>query len=402
MLTGIWNSVAGYVIIEIKGKGLERFLNLAVQAGIEIWHVRRTGTAAITARVSVAGFYALHALLRGQNVRVRILEKRGLIMRLSKLRFRKALLYGWVVALALLVAASRRIWFIEVDGCDTVQEADVLAALDEMEVRVGARRTAVHTSELGGALMESDPRIAWAGAKLYGVTLLVSLKEAEAIPELPPAGDETPASIYAAKDGVITGITVYDGKAKVHVGDAVLAGQELITGVLRSDEENTLLTHARGEVTATVLYCFEATAGPTLLKPAETGETRTQTRISLFGWELLSKGFEGYEAWETVREERAGGFLLHNCFLPLTAEQIRLYALAEREAAATQEELEKAALQKAERAATEMIPKGARILSKKSETVLLENGAVRATVFITTEENIGETKEIKEPHGEQD
>ena len=48
--------------------------------------------------------------------------------------------------LALLVAASRRIWFIEVDGCDTVQEADVLAALDEMEVRVGARRTAVHTS----------------------------------------------------------------------------------------------------------------------------------------------------------------------------------------------------------------------------------------------------------------
>ena len=49
-----------------------------------------------------------------------------------------------------------------------------------------------------------------------------------------------------------------------------------------------------------------------------------------------------------------------------------------------------------------MLPKGARILSKKSETVLLENGAVRATVFITTEENIGETKEIKEPHGEQD
>ncbi len=88
MLTGIWNSVAGYVIIEIKGKGLERFLNLAVQAGIEIWHVRRTGTTAITARVSVAGFYALHALLRGQNVRVRILEKRGLIMRLSRLRFR--------------------------------------------------------------------------------------------------------------------------------------------------------------------------------------------------------------------------------------------------------------------------------------------------------------------------
>ena len=53
MLTGIWNSVAGYVIIEIKGKGLERFLNLAVHSGIEIWRVRRTGVATVTARVSV-------------------------------------------------------------------------------------------------------------------------------------------------------------------------------------------------------------------------------------------------------------------------------------------------------------------------------------------------------------
>lgn len=401
MLTGIWNSVAGYVIIEIKGKGLERFLNRAIQSGVEIWRVRRTGTATVTARVSVAGFYALHTLVRGQNIRVRILEKRGLIMRLSKFRFRKVLLYGWVIVLALLVAASRRIWFIEVDGCDTVQEAEVIALLDEMEVRVGARRTAVPTSQLGNALMASDPRIAWAGAKLYGVTLRVSLQEAEAIPELSSGEAETPASIYAAKDGVITSITVYDGKAKVHAGDAVLAGQELITGVLRSDEEHTLLTRARGKVTAKVLYRLEATAGPTLVKLADTGETHESTRLGLFGWELLSTSFAS-DAWEDAREEPLHGYALTNCFLPFTAEHVRLYALAERESAATQEELAQAALQKAERAMAKALPQDARILSKESGTVLLENGAVRATILVTAEENIGETKEIKEPNGEQD
>lgn len=402
MLTGIWNSVAGYVIIEIKGKGLERFLNLAVHSGIEIWRVRRTGVATITARVSVEGFYALRTLVRGQNVHVCILEKRGLIMRLSRLRFRKVLLYGWAIVLALLVAASRRIWFIEVEGCDTVREAEVLAALDTMEVRIGSRRNAVPTSQLGGELMASDPRIAWAGARLDGVTLRVSLQEAEAIPQLPSGGQKTPVSIYAAKDGVITSITVYDGKAKVHVGDAVLAGQELITGVLRSDETHTLLTQARGEVMATVLYRFQATVGPTITKPVETGETRICARIGLFGWEFLSSGFAAEDAWENAREEPTFQYALTNCFLPFTAERIRLYELAEQETSATQDELAQAALRKAERVMSETLSENARILSKESGTVWLEDGALQASILVTTEENIGEIKEIKEPHGEQD
>lgn len=209
-------------------------------------------------------------------------------------------------------------------------------------------------------------------------------------------------SIYAAKDGVITSITVYDGKAKVHVGDAVLAGQELITGVLRSDETHTLLTQARGEVMATVLYRFQATVGPTITKPVETGETRICARIGLFGWEFLSSGFAAEDAWENAREEPTFQYALTNCFLPFTAERIRLYELAERETSATQDELAQAALRKAERVMSETLSENARILSKESGTVWLEDGALQASILVTTEENIGEIKEIKEPHGEQD
>ena len=249
MLTGIWNSVAGYVIIEIKGKGLERFLNLAVHSGIEIWRVRRTGVATVTARVSVEGFYALRTLVRGQNVHVRILEKRGFIMRLSRLRFRKVLLYGWAIVLALLVAASRRIWFIEVEGCDTVREAEVLAALDTMEVRIGSRRNAVPTSQLGGELMASDPRIAWAGARLDGVTLRVSLQEAEAIPQLPSGGQKTPVSIYASATGVILSMDVYAGEARVVPGAAVDFGDANLD--LRIGD--TVLVQKAGEIIPEIL-----------------------------------------------------------------------------------------------------------------------------------------------------
>lgn len=101
-------------------------------------------------------------------------------------------------------------------------------------------------------------------------------------------------------------------------------------------------------------------------------------------------------------EEPTFQYALTNCFLPFTAERIRLYELAERETSATQDELAQAALRKAERVMSETLPENARILSKESRTVWLEDGALQASILVTTEENIGEIKEIKEPHGEQD
>ena len=44
MRFGVWHYLSGYVIIDIKGKNLERFLNRVVQSGGDIWHVRRTGS----------------------------------------------------------------------------------------------------------------------------------------------------------------------------------------------------------------------------------------------------------------------------------------------------------------------------------------------------------------------
>lgn len=53
MRFGVWHYLSGYVIIDIKGKNLERFLNRVVQSGGDIWHVRRTGSESVRACVSV-------------------------------------------------------------------------------------------------------------------------------------------------------------------------------------------------------------------------------------------------------------------------------------------------------------------------------------------------------------
>ena len=60
----MWNSLAGYVMIKLEGVGLERFVNRAMEAGLSIWNVQRTGRNTMTANVSVGSFYALRKLNR--------------------------------------------------------------------------------------------------------------------------------------------------------------------------------------------------------------------------------------------------------------------------------------------------------------------------------------------------
>ncbi|MBE5785238.1 MAG: hypothetical protein E7330_05500 [Clostridiales bacterium] len=395
MLTGLWNSLAGYVIIELEGKALERLLNRLVHSGIEIWHIRRTGTDTITAYISVEGFYALRSMLHGQKIKVRILQKKGLIMRLSALRFRKVLLYGWVITMALLIAASRRIWFIEITGLDTVKPQDVLSVLEQNGIREGAWRSAVHTSPLGNTIMAADPRIAWAGAVLEGVTLKVEVLEA-GDPAAVPDENAVPAGIFATADGIVTSVTVLEGKALVREGDAVNAGQELITGVLKSDETNVILTHARGTVLAKVIRRATASAGPALLRSVPEGEPVHKTRISLLGKSIVS----GDHTEEAQKKTLFRGGL-RNCLLPLTVEKIAAYPLVMKEIAADEAALREESLRAAEARMVSVLPDGARILSKESQTKLREDGSMEAVITVITEENIGITKEIDASYGKQ-
>ena len=94
MRFGVWHYLSGYVIIDIKGKNLERFLNRVVQSGGDIWHVRRTGSESVRACVSVATFYALRPIVRQCGVRISIAAKRGAVV--SLVSGRRCCMAGWL------------------------------------------------------------------------------------------------------------------------------------------------------------------------------------------------------------------------------------------------------------------------------------------------------------------
>lgn len=388
MRFGIWHYLSGYVIIEVKGRHLERFINRVVQSGGDIWHVKRTGTECVRACVDVATFYAMRPIVRQCGVSVSIMNKRGALITLSRFRFRKVLLFGWAVVLGLIIGASRYVWFVEVSGCDSVPPKKLIATLENMGLGVGSSKRAIGTYSLGQRLMATDERIAWAGVSIDGVVLKIDITEAEN-KVTKSTQHEGANSLYASKDGIITELRILDGKAVVSVGDAVTKGQELVSGVLRNDELGYITTAARGAVTAKVGYTVSAKVGPKLIKQAYSGKEAEYNAIKLFGVSIADK-----PEYASYSDEALCEYELSGCVVPLSIERRIRRETVEAYVDATNKELEAAAALAAEEKLIEMLPHSATILSKSTRYEYASDGTVTAIIAVTTSENIAQAGDI--------
>lgn len=327
MAANIWNSIAGYVIIDIEGAYLERLINSITKSGIEIWDIsRRRGS--IRLSVSIGGFYSLRPILRQYPCRIRIVEKHGLTVALCHMGSRYVMAFGWVIALSALLIASRFMWIIDIEGCGRIEQSEIDKTLDKMGVSPGTGRGKLDTAAIAEGVKNSDSRIAWAGAELTGVVLQISVKEAkEDVPVYTPG---EPCSIYAAESGIITSITALSGKANHNAGDAVEKGELLISG----DLGNGIYTEARGKVTAEVLHRFSYRADEMQDMLMPSGRKQTGFWIELKGKTIIPC-VAPYEEYETGTAESFG----FAAILPITLCRAEYSELVYKRAKADEETL---------------------------------------------------------------
>ncbi len=381
MAANIWNYLAGYVIISIEGAYPERLINHLTQTGIEIWNLKRQG-AGVRLCVGIGGFYRLRTIVREYPCRIRILEKRGLTVALCHMGSRYVMAFGWIAVICALLLASRFVWIIDIEGCNDVAHSGILQVLEDKGVSVGTRRGSLDTAAIADAVMASDGRIAWAGAQLTGVVLQISVKEASEGAEIYTAGD--PCSIFAAQSGVITSITALSGKPKVNAGDAVQAGEELISGNLGGG----IFTQARGTVTAQVLHRYEYHAlwdQETLLP---TGETQRCFWIELMGRTVLPAipPYDDYEIGPVQRDA-------FTSILPITLCSAEYSRLSQGRGLVPATKLMETARAGAEEKIKQQLPYEAAIISKNTAFSADDTG-MTCTIELIAEQNIAIIGEI--------
>lgn len=395
MFITLWNYLRGYVIIEVVGFSLERFINLTVNKKIYIWDILKTPKG-VRMKISVKNFKRLKSVISKTRCKVKIVKRCGVPFIMFKHRKRKVFVVGVFIFVFLMYLLSSFLWLIEIEGNERVEKEDIINFLSEKGFKVGAFKNDIDLSSLEKELKENFSDISWLTIQINGTK--ASVKMTENIPKTEKVDYSKPCDIVAKCDGIITEIYTQKGTPLVKTGDVVSKGDVLVSGelIIKNDETGTEKKYAHSEafiraklwkkVTVKVPFKYDVKKYTGIVKTGYKLKFGTFEPITLFEPELGHKNFDKfteYTQFKAGENYPLPVILLKNQYKDYVVEK-KIYTFDD-------------AKEKAEKLITNKIIDEfdfeTDIISKtfsyeKSETEL----TVTATVCVT--ENIGEEKEI--------
>lgn len=285
---GLWKSVAGMMRMEITSASPADMLTAVNRLGIILFQVRHTGDLTVEVSLYRRDYEALMKLLERRGEHWKELQKSGLYWAFRRTLRRSLLLSGMALLLFLVLFLPTRVYFVQVEGNLTVPTRLIIAKAEECGIGFGATRREVRSERMKNALLEAIPELQWAGVNTAGCVATISVRE-RSTAEQNTQEKKGVGSIVAIRDGIIRECTVLKGNPLCSVGQAVKAGQVLISGY--TDLGISIqATRAEGEILAQTLRQFDAV---TLSEPAQRGEfIKKERKISLLIGKKLIKMFQ--------------------------------------------------------------------------------------------------------------
>ncbi|MBE3572928.1 MAG: sporulation protein YqfD [Moorella humiferrea] len=404
----IMNNLEGYLLLEVRGGDPEKFLNEALAANITLWDIAFNKDGGIQAKMRVDEIHALRSLAHRSGCRVRIVDKRGWPFYGRRLRRRQVLVAGSLFFLLAVYFLSTFVWVIHVrpegEPLKVLTPEQILAAARAEGLQPGIRKSAIDVRVLEEGIERRLPQAAWIGIRFRGTLAEIAVVEKAAAP--PEERETGPASIVAAKDGVIKDILVIDGEGRVKVGDTVRRGEILISGLIlppgpeqpqggapsSQPPQEPRLVRARGEVKARVWYEGEKSVERRRIFTVPTGRHQETITVQIVGRRYIIKGPEGPPYAHYHRENKVVALpSWRNFIVPV---ELIITTYSEVQINSRQLSYEEAVRTAGEEILAELkrkLPPGAVVTGEKIIPISKpEEETVRVRAWIETEEDIGQ------------
>ena len=225
---GFWRSMNGMILVEITSADIAGMLTALNQNGISVFKTVSINDLTVEAQFRRQDLKRLRKLSEKRGDSVRLLKRSGAYWSVKSLIKRPVLLIGMLILLALSCFIPSRIWFFKVEGNSRIPDNLILEQASFCGISFGASRREVRSEKMKNALLEALPQLQWAGINTSGCVATISVREREN--KLNTEKTVGVSSIIAACDGIIQSCTVTKGNAVCSVGQAVKAGQLLISG----------------------------------------------------------------------------------------------------------------------------------------------------------------------------
>lgn len=263
----------GSVRVEVSGAAPQRLLNAMSEADMPFWDAVPQDAFTIRLGLYSRDLRDAKALATRCQCELKLLRESGAPVVKRRLRRRVALLVTAVSCFALLAASSLFAWDIRVEGNEQVSTGEILRALAGCGVEPGAFWPGWSSDEIRNSVILDIPELAWLGVSVDSSRAVIRVRERTEAPEL--VNSEGMGSVTARTTGIIDSMRVYQGAPLVAVGDAVVAGETLVSGEMPSEVGDTRYVRASAEIRARTWYEMSASA-PLEYSGLEQSDSRTR------------------------------------------------------------------------------------------------------------------------------
>lgn len=232
---GFGTFLRGRVRIKVNGLGTERFFNICKNNGLKIYNLRFKDNEAYAA-MSIQDFRKIRPFRRAAGVHVGIAERFGMPFWVYSNRNRQFFVCGIILFFGINFLMSRYLWRIEVEGNSYYSAKTIIEFVESLDISYGTKTSDISCYYIETALRREFDKITWVSADIDGSRLMINIQENEDTQFT--YGEEEACDIVAAKDGIVSSIITRSGTPIVKAGDAVKAGDVLVTSKVDSVNES--------------------------------------------------------------------------------------------------------------------------------------------------------------------
>ncbi len=359
----------GVYFINVSGAKPEKFINLCTFRGISLHKCHSVSMVEFTCILPRRYLKSALAIAEESDCEIKILRQKGASFTFSKLKKRYALIIGILLSITLMVASNFYVWDIDVVGNDNIKDSEILNALQDSGVHIGANWVGFQADLIRSEMLSKIPELSFLTVNINGSRATVVVRERVEKPV--SEYDSSPCDIISTKSGVVTEVNAFRGNPLVGIGSPVMEGDVLISGVMSGYGEEAIpnFVSAYGEIKARVNYSFTVSESLTGYKMEYTGKENTKYAIN-FGENRLNLYL-------------STGIYLPNCdtiYKEHWVSNSEMFTLPIYLSSETRKEYKMLEFEKNE---NEIISNLKNILLEKLQTEMHENGEIISTEFET-------------------
>ena len=223
----MWKSLTGMVVLQIRSADINGILDRIIKWNISIVDFCYIDDITIHITVSKSDSRLVQDLLKKSSSEISVVRRKGIYWKIKELLHRPVFTVGVLIYLLFVISVPGRVFFVQVEGNVSVPQRLIIEAAQYSGIHFGASRREVRSERVKNALLEKIPQLQWAGVNTNGCVAVISVRERQEVKE---EQKQPLSSIVASRDAIVRQITVLKGTQLCTVGQAVKAGQLLISG----------------------------------------------------------------------------------------------------------------------------------------------------------------------------